>query len=158
MTNESPETGSNTTPKQRQGGVTGKGFVKGDPRINRKGRPKSFDALRALAQQIGAEIATVRDKATREDVPRIIGDHVVTNAEAALRSLMQDDPEKFLHFAYGKVPNPVELTGKDGAPLEWREVAKANGIPHEQIEAAARRLIAESNRAGSGGDGDGAKE
>lgn len=31
-------------------------FVKGDPRINRKGRPKGFDQLRALAQQIAAEV------------------------------------------------------------------------------------------------------
>ena len=31
-------------------------FVKGDPRINRNGRPKSFDALRALAQEIAHEV------------------------------------------------------------------------------------------------------
>ncbi len=31
-------------------------FTKGDPRINRNGRPKSFDALRALAQEIAHEV------------------------------------------------------------------------------------------------------
>ena len=31
-------------------GVTGKGFVKGDPRINRLGRPKHFDQFRKLAR------------------------------------------------------------------------------------------------------------
>jgi len=33
-------------------------FVKGDKRINRKGRPKSFDAARALAQSIAHEEVT----------------------------------------------------------------------------------------------------
>ena len=42
---------SGTVPKQL------KPFVKGDPRINRKGRPKSFDALRSLAQEIAHEAA-----------------------------------------------------------------------------------------------------
>lgn len=42
-----------------EGGITGKGFVKGDPRINRKGRPKSFDALRARAIEISAAYCAV---------------------------------------------------------------------------------------------------
>lgn len=40
------------TVKRKQGT-----FVKSDPRINRKGRPKSFDGLRALAQEIAHEVA-----------------------------------------------------------------------------------------------------
>ena len=34
-------------------------FIKGDPRINRDGRPKNFDALRELAREIGYEPANV---------------------------------------------------------------------------------------------------
>jgi len=41
--------------EKKAGGVTGKGFVKGDKRINRRGRPRSFDALRQLAQTIAHE-------------------------------------------------------------------------------------------------------
>ena len=72
---------SNTTPKQ--GGVTGKGFTKGDPRINRNGRPKSFDQLRALAQQIAHETA----KAGGNTV--VIEGHAVTVAEAVIRQWFQ---------------------------------------------------------------------
>src|SRR5260370_14024632 len=37
------------------GGITGKGFVPGDPRCNRKGRSRSFDELRRVAQMIAGE-------------------------------------------------------------------------------------------------------
>jgi len=86
---------SNTAKKQRS---RGKPFVKGDPRINKNGRPKSFDFIRELAQKIGAEIDPTIKK---------------TNAEIVLRRLMKDDGAKFIEVAYGKVPQPIEgnLTG-----------------------------------------------
>ena len=105
---------SDTTPKL-PGGVTGKGFVKGDPRINRKGRPKSFDALRELAKTIAHE------EAKSAGQPLIIDGHIVTVAEAMLRQLAQSknprDRQYFLEIAFGKVPDKVELSGKDGGPV-----------------------------------------
>lgn len=83
-----------------------KPFVKGDKRINRNGRPRSFDALRKLAQRIGNENAT--DEMTR--------------VELILRSWsLSKDPQlqlKFIEIAYGKVPNPIELTGKDNGAIK----------------------------------------
>jgi hypothetical protein len=47
------------TKKQKR--AVGKPFVKGDPRINRSGRPKSIDDLRKLAQSIGDEMVTTEE-------------------------------------------------------------------------------------------------
>ena len=106
----------NTTPKQ-PGGATGKGFVKGDPRINRKGRPKTFDAVRELAQEIARE--TVRDK---NGDPATLNGKQLTTIELILRSWSQSqDPRKqlaFIEYAYGKVPQQTEITGKEGGPVE----------------------------------------
>ena len=77
-----------------------KPFKKGDPRINRKGRPRNFDALRELAQQIGHE-------------PVTIGDKRLTVTEAILRQWAQSkNPQlqrAFIEIAFGKVPDKVDL-------------------------------------------------
>ena len=97
--------GTNTA--DNTGKATGKPFVKGDPRINRKGRPKSFDKLRELAQQLANEQAQGNGGA-----PIIIDGHIATQAEMILRQMMKDNPEKFVEIAYGKVPAPVEVSGE----------------------------------------------
>jgi hypothetical protein len=90
----------NTTPKQ-QGGVTGKGFVQGDARINRKGRPRSYDELRKLAQAIANETTT--DNQGNE----------TTTAVAILRSWARSKQPSlqiaFMEAAYGKPPPAYSL-------------------------------------------------
>ncbi len=104
--------GSNTTSNSKK--KRGKPFVKGDPRINRKGRPKSFDALRELAVSIAHE------KAKAGDTVIVIDGHSVTVAEAIMRKwATSKDPrlqKAFIEIAFGKVPNPVEITGAGGEP------------------------------------------
>lgn len=84
-----------------------KPFRKGDIRINRKGRPKSFEALRALAQSISHEI--VVDTTDGKEL---------TTAETILRQwASSSNPQlqmKFVEVAFGKVPDEVQVSGKDG--------------------------------------------
>lgn len=85
------------TQKQRAGL---KPFTKGDPRINRKGRPRSFDELRKLAQAIAHEEVTDAEGNTMSCV------------EAILRAwAISDEPQlqrAFVEYAFGRVPDKLE--------------------------------------------------
>ena len=90
-------------------------FAKGDPRINRKGRPKTFDELRELAQQIAHETV----KAGGNEV--VIDGHRVTVTEMILRQWATSKDARlqqaFMEWAYGKVPTTTQLTGDGGGPI-----------------------------------------
>lgn len=106
---------SNTVPKQLTP------FKKGDPRINRLGRPKSFDAARELAQQIAHEVA----KAGGNEV--VIDGHRVTVTEAILRSWATSKDARlqqaFMEYAFGKPPivNKVEGQVNGEIVIRWHD-------------------------------------
>lgn len=89
--------------------------MKGDARINRKGRPKSFNALRELAQQIAHE------DVMQAGAPLVINGKKVSVTEAILRAWASSKNPKlqqaFMEIAFGKVPAAVEVSGKDGGEL-----------------------------------------
>ena len=85
--------------KQRNGRANLRPFVKGDPRINRKGRPKSFDQLRARAQEIAHENAS-------EELSH--GDAILRDWATSKEARKQ---ELFMWYAYGKPPEKIETTG-----------------------------------------------
>ena len=85
-------------------------FVKGkDKRRNTKGKPKTFTALRKLAQQIAAEELQSTD-----------GD-VITRIEALLRVMSTSrnpaDRKTFLEYAFGKPKEEIEQTGESKIEL-----------------------------------------
>ena len=118
---------SNTADKQRGG----KPFTKGDPRINRNGRPKSFDQLRALAQEIAHEVA--KDKTGHEVT---VNGKRATVAEMILRQMATDPKrqQQFIEVAFGKVPTPVTV--------EWQKEAEAAGLSPEEAERIFRADVA----------------
>ena len=121
--------GSNTARKQPEGKPFEKGAGK-DPRINRKGRPKSFDALRSLAQEIAHEAA--KQSKEQGGGPVVIDGHVVTVTEAIMRQwAMSKDPrlqQKFIEVAYGQVPSVTRLEGTDGGPIQVTITRKAESM------------------------------
>ena len=83
-------------------------FKKGDARINRKGRPKSFDAFRELARAIAHEPATSKGEKV------IINKKVATVSEMILRKWASSNnpvlQRAFIEIAYGKVADRMELS------------------------------------------------
>jgi hypothetical protein len=125
MDDDANPTVSSSTGKNRKPGT----FQKGDVRINRKGRPRNFDALKAFTLAVWHEPAY-----DAENRPIVFDGKQATNIEVVVRSMVRSKDwrqrERALEIAFGKVPDKIEHSGPDGGPVELRIV--------EQIVASRR--------------------
>jgi len=104
-----------------------KPFTKGDKRINRKGRPVTFDALRTLAQEISHETIPGKDG------------NPYTVAEAILRKwATSPNPAlqmKFVEVAFGKVPEEMKLSGDVSGEVVIRIIYGNDGSNDERTNS-----------------------
>lgn len=94
---------------------TGKGgFQERKHQINRKGRPRSFNALRELAQQIANEPIVSADGKTK-----------MSRVEMVMRSWALSKnyqlQRAFIEIAYGKVPDSLNVQGNLNIAVNWDE-------------------------------------
>ncbi len=107
MTDQVSSTPAKTCEKKPRG----KPFQKGhDPRRNTKGAHKSFDDARALVQQLGNEIITSKDGSISMSRFQMIFKDWLSSGNFQKQKAA-------IELAFGKVPDKVELGGKDGGPV-----------------------------------------
>ncbi len=91
-------------------------FVPGDPRINRKGRPRTVDAVRKMAQAIAREECIDQEEAY-STIELILRDWS--------KSKIFEKQLAFVQYAFGKAPDEMLSEGRDVTiVVNWDNVIK----------------------------------
>ena len=125
MTDDAVNTAENS--KKR---VPGKPFTKGDPRINRKGRPvRGMDALKAEWQDVWSEI--MFDSNGQPIIDEVTGKKL-TRLKARMRiATSSRNTQEFrtaLEYAYGKPKEELDITsGGEALTIKIVKASDATG-------------------------------
>jgi hypothetical protein len=99
-------------------------FVKGDPRINRKGRAKgrTFETARELARKVLDETIEVGSVAKTKL-------ELIFRAQAA-KAIKGDTKaaEYVVEWGYGKPPQALEIGGPNGGPIQAAAIVTQEGL------------------------------
>lgn len=110
-----------------------KPFKKGDPRINRAGRPKNYDLLHEIAVRLCAEPADLGDNPEG-----------ITQVEAIMRDWLHSRNYQkqlaVIQYAFGKVPEQIEVEKKEPnrVIIEWGDDP---GFDDDEEQEAERRRL-----------------
>jgi len=116
---------TSNTGKNRQPGT----FIKGDKRINRNGRPKSFDKLRALAQRISCEVKELADGSKQSTIEGILREWATGTDK--------QKQQAFIEIGYGKVPTENIVKLNHDITLKWDDKDIANDNDNTAEDAPA---------------------
>lgn len=103
----------------------GKPFVKGDPRINRSGRRKGTEDIRAALRRIGSELVEGTNVTKHDAILLNIIDGAVAGNEQKQRY--------YLEYYYGKPVQPVDVDASigvaafDAATMEFAQRFLSDG-------------------------------
>jgi hypothetical protein len=118
-------------------------FVKGDKRINRSGRPQSFEQFRKLVQRVLSENVTSAGEAMTAAEAMVR--HAVRSKDPALHRLA-------FEYAFGKVPDKLETTGLENRTQlilhyahERRDALTDVDAPAVNGEGARRPLLPDAD-------------
>lgn len=103
-------------------------FTKGDPRINRNGRPRTFDAVREIAQSICHEELELKDGRKIQVVEAVL--------RAWAKSPEPQLQKAFIEYAFGKVPDKVhvgDIDGKSTKPMVIQVITPAASPLNERV-------------------------
>ncbi len=120
------------TPRKNRGQ-----FQKGDARINRHGRPRSFDAFRKLALAIAVE---PHPRAKKEFGAEL------SHAETILRQWARGNHQAqkdFIEVAYGKVPDELKQNGNFTLRVVWTDET-TNDSTDDSLAAPASTSTSDS--------------
>lgn len=101
----------------------GKPFQKGDPRINRAGRAKAVEGWREDMRDLAEKAKQVH--LANIDAALALAPGDLSEAATATRKVGATSASFVIEQGWGKASQAVEVTGKDGGPIDFKAAGAA---------------------------------
>jgi len=121
---------SSKTAKKQQKKIPGVPFKKGDPRINRKGRPSIPKSQREMA-----ELLFELSNEEVVDPGGIKAQRIVHMLRRMFFSRNPKDHSEILDRMLGKVPQPMKVDVTEGGRMVWKDFIDADEDPDAETDS-----------------------